>query len=184
MNFGVIQKQLPPDLFVRLKDECLTASENTHEVLISGLSEKGVPKHFYLKENKIQLQDYSVMMAGEYFDEYKYAFSYKLKTDGKQQDGFISGNPWINYQKKTEYIPNHDHTGFFAYTIWINIPESTSFEFVYSIITGETFRERINVTKEMEGTIMMFPSKLIHCVYPFFNSDETRISISGNLHLT
>jgi len=27
----------------------------------------------------------------------------------------------------------------------------------------------------------MFPSQLIHAVYPFYTSDEYRISVSGNI---
>jgi hypothetical protein len=30
---------------------------------------------------------------------------------------------------------------------------------------------------------LFFPSKLPHNVYPFLNSDDTRISISGNIIL-
>ena len=37
--------------------------------------------------------------------------------------------------------------------------------------------------KEVEGKMVLFPSSLKHCVYPFFECDETRISISGNIHL-
>ena len=36
---------------------------------------------------------------------------------------------------------------------------------------------------EMEGTMLFFPSKLSHEVFPFFNCDEDRISISGNIKL-
>ena len=33
----------------------------------------------------------------------------------------------------------------------------------------------------MEGTILFFPSQLQHTVYPFYNCEEDRISISGNI---
>jgi len=35
--------------------------------------------------------------------------------------------------------------------------------------------------KTMEGTVSMFPGTLTHCVYPFFTSDDERISIAGNI---
>jgi hypothetical protein len=183
MNFGFVKKSLPDDLFIKLKTECLNASSDTHKVLISGLTEKGIPLHYYLKDNANELKQYVVPLANEYVNEFKEAINFKLRTDGKFPKKLIPLEPWINIQKKNEYIPNHDHIGFCAYTIWVNIPETSVFEFTYSTITGEIFRERISVTKELEGTIMMFPSKLIHCVYPFFNSDDNRISISGNLNL-
>ena len=35
--------------------------------------------------------------------------------------------------------------------------------------------------KTSEGLMLFFPAKLIHCVYPFYNCNEERISISGNI---
>ena len=32
-----------------------------------------------------------------------------------------------------------------------------------------------------QGMLVFFPSRLNHIVYPFYNCDETRISISGNI---
>ena len=37
------------------------------------------------------------------------------------------------------------------------------------------------IDKTWEGTIVMFPSWLNHSVYPFYTSDDYRISISGNI---
>ena len=37
--------------------------------------------------------------------------------------------------------------------------------------------------KRAEGTMVFFPSKLQHGVYPFYDNDEQRISISGNIIL-
>jgi Rps23 Pro-64 3,4-dihydroxylase Tpa1-like proline 4-hydroxylase len=36
---------------------------------------------------------------------------------------------------------------------------------------------------EVEGTMLFFPSKMMHQVHPFYNCDEDRISISGNILL-
>ena len=43
--------------------------------------------------------------------------------------------------------------------------------------------QSINLTKEDEGTIIFFPSQLIHQVYPFFTSEEERVSIAGNVQV-
>jgi hypothetical protein len=37
--------------------------------------------------------------------------------------------------------------------------------------------------KEDEGTILLFPSSLVHQVYPFYLSNKPRISVSGNILL-
>ena len=37
-----------------------------------------------------------------------------------------------------------------------------------------------NVDKSFEGKILMFPSYMQHQVFPFYTSDDYRITISGN----
>ena len=39
------------------------------------------------------------------------------------------------------------------------------------------------MSPKAEGTMLFFPSTLKHQVYPFYNCDEERISISGNVSL-
>ena len=34
-----------------------------------------------------------------------------------------------------------------------------------------------------EGTLLFFPSPLYHSVHPYFDCDEERISVSGNIRL-
>jgi len=43
--------------------------------------------------------------------------------------------------------------------------------------------DRLFLDKSWEGTIIVFPAKMLHCVYPFYTSDGTRISLSGNVLL-
>ena len=35
--------------------------------------------------------------------------------------------------------------------------------------------------KDIEGYMVMFPSRLMHQVFPFYESDKERITISGNV---
>ena len=35
--------------------------------------------------------------------------------------------------------------------------------------------------KKSEGRMLLFPASLMHSVYPFYNCDKERISISGNI---
>ena len=39
------------------------------------------------------------------------------------------------------------------------------------------------LNKGFEGIMLLFPSKLNHSVFPFYNCEEERISVSGNLLL-
>jgi len=109
-------------------------------------------------------------------------------------------NFWINLQEKNEYNPPHNHSGVFSFVIWHKIPylkedeekvfDNTSvgcwngnFSFIYNDAIGiQNFI--IPADKKMEGYICLFPANLVHAVYPFFTSDDYRISMSGNLKLT
>ena len=50
-------------------------------------------------------------------------------------------------------------------------------------MTGQVTDYTYAMNSDMEGTMLLFPAKLTHQVYPFYNCDEDRISISGNITL-
>lgn len=105
---------------------------------------------------------------------------------------------WINRQKKYEFNPIHNHDGLVSFVCWIqipyklkdelnlnncknsNTPRNSLFEFVYIDYFGNFGSATIMVDKSYEGKCLFFDSKLHHQVYPFYTSDDYRISISGN----
>lgn len=114
----------------------------------------------------------------------------------KSLNSYYLHNMWVNFQKKGEFNPVHSHTGIFSFVIWMKIPTRhdiqnkdnksstkliSSFQFNYSNILGELTAYTIAMNPEIEGTLLLFPSKLSHAVYPFYDCDEDRISISGNI---
>ena len=114
---------------------------------------------------------------------------------------YILDSFWVNFQNKYEFNPVHSHTGVFSFVVWIEIPSSykkekelkfvkesnspcpNTFEFLYTNILGTVCPERYHLEPEDKGTILLFPSKLSHQVYPFYLSNKKRISISGNIRL-
>ena len=103
---------------------------------------------------------------------------------------------WVNYQRQTEFNPVHDHSGVYSFVIWLKIPIEheeqnkdntsnmklrSSFQFSYTDILGRIRQTNYNLDKSWEGTMLFFPSKLHHQVYPFYNCDDYRITISGNI---
>ena len=108
---------------------------------------------------------------------------------------------WVNYQKEGEFNPPHDHNGVYSFVIWMKIPTKhfdqnknpislksnthiiSAFQFQYTNILGQARPYIYEMNPEMEGTMLFFPAKLVHEVFPFFNCDEDRISISGNISL-
>ena len=112
-------------------------------------------------------------------------WSLKVLTDNLP---FSYDRPWINLQKQNEFVPIHLHDGIFSYSIWMKIPYDSSkeaytgnFEFVYCDVTGASKSETIKLSKKDEGTIIMFPAKLQHIVWPFYKNKDARISINGNI---
>ena len=106
---------------------------------------------------------------------------------------------WVNYQKKYDFNPLHIHSGIFSFVIWVQIPydleeerkrypktsgnETASFMFQYNTALGGLDTAYINVDKTWEWKIVFFPARLNHGVNPFYTTDNTRISISGNLYV-
>jgi hypothetical protein len=110
-------------------------------------------------------------------------------------------NMWVNFQKKGEFQPIHDHSGMFSFVIWMDIPYHSkdeaklplaksscpnppggNFSFAYSDGISRTVKEQfIEMSPDMNGHCCFFPSNLAHQVYPFYTSDKDRISISGNI---
>ena len=108
---------------------------------------------------------------------------------------------WVNYQYQTEFNPFHDHGGVYSFAIWMKIPyegkdqqqlpqfkgtksvnkKAGNFEFEYIDSLGDVRCFGYQLSPKKEGTMLFFPAKLRHCVYPFYGTDEPRISISGNL---
>ena len=108
-------------------------------------------------------------------------------------------NLWVNFQKKYEFNPMHVHDGLYSFVIWHKVPYTMKdekerlasmmdndfragmFAFFFSDPSGKITQEALPVDKNWEGKVALFPANLNHCVYPFYTSDEYRISISGNL---
>ena len=109
---------------------------------------------------------------------------------------------WVNFQKKGEFNPPHNHTGAYSFVIWMKIPTNykeqkelaiaknsssdlkiSNFSFLYNDISGKLREHIYPMSKNREGEILFFPSLLTHQVYPFYKDDNERISIAGNLGL-
>jgi hypothetical protein len=60
---------------------------------------------------------------------------------------------------------------------------SGKFQFHYTNILGNITGITLPIDNKWEGQILLFPSLLNHSVYPFYSSDDYRISIAGNLFL-
>ncbi len=185
-NKTILTEKIPEDIFNALK---VQVKENRNKEKVHVGVHTNPPEHVSLK-NFLPLQNYI-----KKFIEHYYKNNVMFHPFAKKDLQLVLSDPWINYQKKGEFLNKHKHNGLFSYNIWIKIPydykkeversgpESATFEFTYSNILGEVVTQSIHLTKEDEGTIIFFPSQLIHQVYPFFTSEEERVSIAGNVQV-
>ena len=110
---------------------------------------------------------------------------------------------WANYQLKHEFNPIHDHGGAFSFVVWLKIPYSCeeqkklpflngtsdggkvpgTFQFQYTNLNGEITNTCYQLDESYEGTMLFFPAKLRHGVHPFYETDEKRVSVSGNMEV-
>ena len=108
---------------------------------------------------------------------------------------------WVNYQNQHEFNPFHNHGGLYSFAIWMKIPteydeqnkldnakdltdaRNSAFLFQFTDTLGQITNHVYKMNPDMEGTMEFFPASLQHGVHPFYNCDEQRISIAGNVTL-
>ena len=108
---------------------------------------------------------------------------------------------WVNYQKQGEFNPLHNHSGIYSFVIWLKIPTHwkeqqklpiangtnsnaiSNFSINFTDILGGSAEYVYRMCPELEGTMLFFPANLDHMVYPFYNCNEDRVSVSGNIEI-
>lgn len=185
-NIGFLLADIPQSLFKRLLEDAENA-ENYNDLVPCGLTieKEHVPLHYEIKDKNLEneLNELVLSHAQDFCKIYDYPWTHPL---GREPYKFKVIKNWINKQKEGEYIRAHHHDGVISYTIWLKIPnvpskDQASFWFDYNSVIGNIMHHEIPLDQEYVGTMAIFPSALEHTVYPFYNSSEYRISISGNV---
>tara|TARA_B100001175_G_scaffold303322_1_gene298207 strand:- start:76 stop:807 length:732 start_codon:yes stop_codon:yes gene_type:complete len=136
----------------------------------------------------------------KYVSDYSHAVSFRNTFSNVYAGKLVMQEFWVNFSRQTEFNPLHNHGGALSFVIWMQIPTrskeqhnlpisknttspaSSDFMFTYTDILGTTQPMTWNMDPEIEGMMVVFPSTMPHQVYPFFNNEEERISISGNIY--
>ena len=112
---------------------------------------------------------------------------------------------WSNHSKAGDFNPCHKHCNtIFSFAIWLRIPTNydeqnnnpiasnsnsegspriSTFEFQYTDVMGTITPYTYKLCSSNPVSMVLFPGQLIHTVYPFYNCDEDRVSIAGNIGL-
>ena len=191
-NIGILINKLPSELFEEISYESQDL-ESKNEIFITGLTSNGVARQFRMQETyKKKLLPYLDLQVNKFLESYpSFLNDYNILSKNCRLE---YGDTWYNIQRKGEFLPLHTHDGVLSYNIWVKIPYDIkeeiknsvysyagTFAYTYPNILGIYKSFAINIDKSFEGVLFLFPSKLSHIVYPFFTSDDKRISLAGNI---
>ena len=124
-------------------------------------------------------------------------------TKSKPMPVFELFELWVNYQKQHEFNPPHHHSGLFSFVVFMKIPthwkeqhalpfslysgqaSASDFQFLINEDDNSKQVQTINIPlcSEDEGRMLFFPAWLTHQVFPFYECDKERITLSGNIIL-
>ena len=196
-NVGLTEGKIPPEIYQSLNKEIVDIHTNDQGILKMNESLAGqITKEYQITKSLPLLNPFLEEMGRAYQKEWNY-YPKENPNDNKLKVESV----WVNMQKKLEVNPLHNHDGTLSFVAWLYVPFkledernmencknsrtvelSSTFQFVYTTALGTIANCPMFVESGWEGKIIMFPSKLLHMVYPFQTSDDYRISIAGNLY--
>lgn len=151
-----------------------------------------IKKEYVIEESRQYVESLIFPLLAEHDKIFNYVQSINILEENAH---LYLSSCWVNFQEKHEFNPIHNHSGIYSFVIWIKIPYSFEdeekvfpmsgasenwnghFQFLPVNSLGGVFPHKV---KAEENMIIIFPSSLYHCVYPFYTSDKTRISVAGN----
>ena len=193
---GYVTAKLPDDVVKTLKEEVAKIISNLDAYEDVDIHVAG---HLQYHRDMMHCGDLLKPYLIDMIDAYGKHFEYLQKRGVfKTFKPLELKDLWVNFQRKHDFNPIHDHRGILSFVIWLNIPYdineelklyknggrasgASTFEFAYTDSLGDICNHSIPVSKEWEGVIAMWPAQMKHLVHPFFTSDEYRVSIAGNI---
>ena len=196
-NVGLTNGTIPPQIYQALNQEIVDIHNDDSNTMRMNQSLAGqITKEYQITKSLPLLNPYLEEMGRAYQKEWNY-YPKETPNNGNLKVESV----WVNMQKKLEVNPLHNHDGTLSFVAWLHVPFkledernmpncknsrtvelASTFQFVYTTALGTIANCPMFVESGWEGKIVMFPSKLLHIVYPFQTSDDYRISIAGNLH--
>jgi hypothetical protein len=197
-NIGVVEAQLPEDVVAKIWtviNEARDKPEDMKPELAGNISSS-----IRLDSSSPLLEEFVSKTIPSFMDSHMQNYGPPWRAVMKEGQGFSLESLWVNFQKQHEFNPPHDHSGVYSFVIWMQIPTSyaeqkklpicaesnadnhiSNFAFSYTNTLGRVSTFAYNMEKEAEGYMVMFPSTMLHQVFPFYDNDGERISISGNI---
>lgn len=202
-NYGTVETHLADEYvsnFYKLIEEAKEKPHSMNNILAGNIS-SSIELNMKSKFATNFVKNVIPSMVTSYVKQY--GFPIKHITKHIQDNSITLEELWVNFQRKHEFNPIHDHNGMLSFVIWLSIPTSSkkqnelpfsknsgskglisNFSFVYTDILGNIKNYVYQMEKDIEGYMVMFPSRLMHQVFPFYESEKERITISGNVGIS
>jgi hypothetical protein len=198
-SYGYILQEVPDNVISILNHEINEILNNfkgspTANSYLAG----NLRYEFQINQSKDTLERFLLPLCIDYDKNFNYLKNIDICT--KSLPLRLDG-AWVNFQRKYEFNPNHCHNGIFSFVIWVDIPYDIEqekqqsngalsnsncpgfFEFSYIDNLGKICNHQLEIDRTFNNKCIIFPSRLVHTVYPFYTSDNFRISVSGNILL-
>ena len=196
-NVGLTHGIIPPEIYQSLNKEIVDIHNDDSNTMKMNRTLAGqITKEYQITKSRQFLDPFLEEMGRAYQKEWNY-----YPKENPNNNNLTVESVWVNMQKKLEVNPLHNHDGTLSFVAWLHVPFkledernmenvknsrtmelASTFQFVYNTVLGKIVNTPLFVESGWEGKIVMFPSQLLHIVYPFQTSDDYRISIAGNLH--
>ena len=196
-NIGLTNGMIPPEIYQTLNQEIVDIHTNDKDIVRMNHALAGqITKEYQITKSLPLLNPYLEEMGRAYQKYWNY-----YPKENPNNNNLTVESVWVNMQKKLEVNPLHNHDGTLSFVAWLYVPFkledernmencknsrtvelASTFQFVYTTVLGKIVNGPMFVESGWEGRIVMFPSELLHIVYPFQTSDDYRISIAGNLY--
>lgn len=202
-NPGILSSKMDETTFTNLSKyvEHVISGKDQNKVMRRNLLKdrqvQGVGEAFYITSLPADYKSYLFDFSKEYGKYYKMNNTNKVECTIDQV--------WINLQKRYEFRPNHAHSDSngknLSFVTYVKIPydikeedaynnhssvaeihRNGRIEFVLQALDGTFVTKQINISKAYEGVTLLFPNSLMHTVYPFYTSEDYRVSIAGNIN--
>ena len=196
-NIGLTNGNIPPEIYQALNQEIVDIHNDDSKIMRMNRSLAGqITKEYQITKSLPLLNPFLEKMGRAYQKEWNY-----YPKENPNNNKLTVESVWVNMQKKLEVNPLHNHDGTLSFVAWLHVPFkledernmencknsrtvelASTFQFVYTTALGTIANCPMFVESGWEAKIVMFPSKLLHMVYPFQTGDDYRISIAGNLY--
>ena len=194
-NVGFSEQKLPKKVLDRLRSYIKNKLYKVNNTLAGNINSS------YELEDKENWFFKNVLIPNTI--EFENRFNKRTLVDNSLSKNcvYILNKFWVNFQKKHEFNPIHNHEGLYSFVIWMDIPAdyekekklpfiknsnspfANTFQFLYTNSFGQISTHQYHLSSKDEGTMLFFSNKTQHTVYPFYTSDKNRVSISGNIAL-